>query len=39
MNVNVHCKQTKCVSCVNGKSDRGNESGIQAVCSYRKNDF
>ena len=39
-----HCetfqyKQTMCMSRVNGKSDRGNASEIQAVCNNRKNWF
>ena len=32
-----HCKQTMCVSHVNGKSDKGNASEIQAACNNRKN--
>ena len=39
MLITFHCKQTMCVSCVNGKSDRGNASEIQAVCNNRKNWF
>ena len=34
-----HCKQTICVLHVNGKSDRGNASDIQAVCKNRRNWF
>ena len=34
-----HCKQTMCASRVNGKSDRGNASEIQAVWNNRKNWF
>ena len=31
-----HYKETMCVSHVNGKSERGNASEIQAVCNSRK---
>ena len=34
-----HCKQTMRVSCVNGKSYRGNANKIQALCNTRKNWF
>ena len=31
-----HCKQTMCVSHVNGKSERCNASEMQALCTNRK---
>ena len=34
-----HCKQTTHVSCIYGKSDRGNASEIHAVCNNRENWF
>ena len=34
-----HCKQTTHVSCIDGKSDRGNANKIHAVCNNRKNWF